>query len=639
MGLALKGIEGIQNFFQVQIRKLFSIWLAVSLVLQPSLVWSDDDDRDSEQSAEVFYQEMSQRLRRMNHLVEFAQQVLKQKARAIELPKEVDLTGDDWQKFLPEHADRPKGPVATASLSEEIQDRLRWREIEKLVDQGIEMPATPELGRVEPTRIGDVLAFRVIPKDCDIVYLFINSESRDATFESLSKSEFYKGWIQKMHRDLDQFVQSLEHNPDVSPDLFAEQFLERVNEFHRKHDLFSEWLQNEEEKRQKLFETRLRKYIARQHREAGISRRDGVDGRHVVVVWKEKHALKTEIFAKPERFTREWWSDGWATTYTKPTAAQVNAGVIAGLTQIPVGLIPPTLVYLFNGTSQFYWQMAALNYMFGTTIGIYGTTYSNWVNAGKKTGFRYNLSHAMKASSISLAFSAALALWVPEIYTGGESYQFLSLTTLSIVGYLLSSAVFNNFLKSNVRLLPRVREKARANTYEYEMQLPLLGKKISLSRKNVEYQIFTETPLNLVKNLDLIKFDLPGGGLPFMNLSRITLATLAVLSGPSVSWYASTRYPKAAQEMGLYRDPSQYGEGYFEFSKNWFSEVLGKLAQGAAQGLRLLQPHVLVAEIEKQRMRREDDRVVREIADKAEAARLESIPAKVHLFRQPCFNL
>ncbi|MEI7972914.1 MAG: hypothetical protein WCH11_00950, partial [Bdellovibrio sp.] len=173
----------------------------------------------------------------------------------------------------------------------------------------------------------------------------------------------------------------------------------------------------------------------------------------------------------------------------------------------------------------------------------------------------------------------------------------------------------------------------------YNRKLRVLGKEVPLTinQKNFEYQVLTESPLNIIKNLDLVKWGQNLFGIPFLNLGRLVLLGLAAGSTPVVLWYGSTRFPQLAREMKLYRDPEVYGENLPEFTKSWLLELSVRIYENTWNGARFLEPRAVATALGEWKEKRENKRRIREYAQQSEQSWLAETPARLSL-ASPCKN-
>lgn len=316
----------------------------------------------------------------------------------------------------------------------------------------------------------------------------------------------------------------------------------------------------------------LAQYIARQHHFAGTTRRDGIKGRDAVLVWLQDHNIKNvELSEKPRMFTRQYWKEYWRGVYKKPTRDTAIFGVACGILQTGVGLAVSALKVHFDPSAEFLIEPAVLNFIFGTSIGTYVSTYRNWVTNGSNS----IIGQSIRSSTVSVTFAYTLA------FTTGQSVSFMDTAGLLTNLALWTNIMGNNWSKTEWTQWAKIKERERADTKVYNIPLPYISLEESkshsqdslgateeerpsssklklktydwaLSQRNINHQIYAYLPPQFLRTADLVGITL---SLPILG-APLPIGTIALWSSIPIVKYSTLKwaekyYPQSAEDLQL----------------------------------------------------------------------------------------
>ena len=327
----------------------------------------------------------------------------------------------------------------------------------KKIDKNLIKVDQEGVGTAKPTFIGNHIAYVVRPADSEMTYIFVDKKNVQETSVEYIKKHLYK------------------------------------------------------------------KYIPRQHMFAGSEREDMINGRDVVVAWMDDGSVDLEMHPKQKSYSAKWWQEYFRAVAKAPTKGDYVLGAVAGTMQFGLGMAAAQVKQHFDPGAEFYWDVAFMNLIWGGTIGTFHRTYTNFVYPFARNNSRNQFRSALKASIASYSFMFVLMARTQgfgsfnPLDTSREgakvAFNFLNVSALGEILRVGSIPILSNYAKNAIKGVVRVREEARLNTNDYNLSEMFAGKKqtgkskkgdVLINRKGVEYQILTEAPVNLLKNVDYL---------------------------------------------------------------------------------------------------------------------------------------
>lgn len=310
----------------------------------------------------------------------------------------------------------------------------------------------------------------------------------------------------------------------------------------------------------------LKQYIARQHMFAGLDEKGKARGRDAVLLWFQPNVQDSnsasinsninvsegaadrivDIEYSPKPITKmARLKDYWRGIYKKPTRDTVVFGLGSAILQTAMGLGVSAMKVAVDPTAPFLMEPAMLNFLFGTVIGTFSSTYRNWV---------YETNPSMMAATLKgSAVSAAYAFSLVYLTSGG----FSSLTIMDAAGIMLytkiaSNILANNWGKQEWTQWARVKTTERADSKVYEINLPKLKSPIKIKQRDINYQIYAYLPPQFLRTADLIgiALSLPYLGFPIPLGSLALWTSIPIVKYATLKW-AEKNYPESAEKLKL----------------------------------------------------------------------------------------
>lgn len=309
----------------------------------------------------------------------------------------------------------------------------------------------------------------------------------------------------------------------------------------------------------------LLQYISRLHTQSGYTRKDGLKGRDVVLVWmQDDRVTNVELQEKPRLLSRRYWREYWRAIYKKPTLDNVVFGVGCGILQTIFGLAVSAAKVYIDPSAEFLMEPALLNFLFGTAIGSFSSTYRNWVLNGdpKTTVLRSGMISAIYAYTLTFSSQAGLQ----------------SVTFMDTAGVLTNAKIWSNILANNWAKIEwtqwaKIKATERADSGVYTVPLPYLklerdadGEKTARSlrlkkydfkvtERDINHQIYAYLPPQFLRTADLIGMTL---SLPVLGIA-IPIGSIALWSSIPIVKYATLKWaeknhPKSAAELKMRED-------------------------------------------------------------------------------------
>lgn len=260
----------------------------------------------------------------------------------------------------------------------------------------------------------------------------------------------------------------------------------------------------------------FKQFLARQHLDAGRS--DGLSGRDVVIRFmddiqskgsKDLYNLFSYIVEpKPSLLTTEikkifgvnvpipfiaWGRDWWRGTVKGSDKSTALFGAVCGIVQAGLTCIPEAIGALQG--HDFHVAPVALSAAFGSTIGMFISTYKNIMNRGVSQLWR-----ATKSGSIGALFTVLL------VYFSDKGLSSFNVTTLAGVSFTIAAAVniiVQQYAKTSWYNFARIRERLNITRGAFKFNVPLLGQ-VQWQKSAVDNQVMYAPPFT-IKQLDLLE--------------------------------------------------------------------------------------------------------------------------------------
>ncbi|MEW6056619.1 MAG: hypothetical protein AB1540_08385 [Bdellovibrionota bacterium] len=316
----------------------------------------------------------------------------------------------------------------------------------------------------------------------------------------------------------------------------------------------------------------LKLFIARQHIEAGAkTRTDGEVGRDVCILWtKDNQLVGIDWKPRPKKYSREWWKQWWTATYKKPSPGDVAGGILFSGLQVSLSLgLSAVNVHLNEGEVMTY-SPAVMAGAFGISLGIYNSTFRNWLSRGGA------LQVWLKEMSISLMSAIPLTLW---LYTEQHPDATIWAATAAVGFWKWTStfvnATFSNYAKPWWRLIPQTNIEGRdldGQTHK------LFGKwDTKIPEASWQFQMWYIMAPWLLRLADLTHFayQVPGTGIEFPVGKLLFYSSVLFMPAIAVN-YAESKLP----EFGAYW--RKRWESHKQIAKNIAFEYTGLAPVGRA---------------------------------------------------------
>ncbi len=308
----------------------------------------------------------------------------------------------------------------------------------------------------------------------------------------------------------------------------------------------------------------LKQYIDRINMASGTSRTDGKVGRDLFLIWcKDGRIDGIEFIPKPHIKSPEdlgvWAKKYWNAIYKKPTGYNLKFGFWSGVLQTATAAGVSWLGMATGATEGFSFAPMILNFIFGTTIGIYASTYVNWIKMPGPERVK-----VLKSSFVSATF-AALMIAMTGAKIGDLDSSILASFTFIIA--VASNIWANNLAKVAYMEWALVKEQKREfkGNWEWQVDHPVVQIPTPIKQASGEpYRLRIHIPIHFHWKLPFKARDvafqwisyLPVNTLRLMDLTGVPLGTVGLWGSiPLVKYvtllWAKKKNPDIAQELKM----------------------------------------------------------------------------------------
>lgn len=319
----------------------------------------------------------------------------------------------------------------------------------------------------------------------------------------------------------------------------------------------------------------LQQYVARVNMFSGVNdhemQKNSQQGRDAVLIWFQPEVMapvvaETDIISPFDRGPvadelinqtyridyhpkpttkmgkiRKWWQG----IYKRPNRDAVAFGVACGVLQTVMGLSVSAMKVYFDPSAPFLIEPAVLNFIFGVTIGIFSSTYRNWVYETSPSMFQ----STMRGSAVSLSYSYSLTYMTQG---GWSALSIMDTAGLLTNAHLISNMLMNNYSKTESTYWAKVKSLARTDNEEYNVKIPLVEKPFKVKQRDINYQILSYLPPQALRTADLIgiSLSLPLLGWPLPLGSMLFWGSTPIVKYATLKW-AEKNYPEEARALKL----------------------------------------------------------------------------------------
>ncbi len=254
----------------------------------------------------------------------------------------------------------------------------------------------------------------------------------------------------------------------------------------------------------------LKQLLARQHIDAGRTHPDGRQGRDVVMVWERRSEITDIVYSpKPSPTSFRWWKDYLTATYKRPISGDYVLAFVCVFLQTLLALGVSYAKTALDPSTAFSFAPAVVSSVFGLAIGIFTSTYRNWVFRGAKW------KQTIKSSTVSFAFAYCLMI----SFGGVESLSFATAAGLMTHLFIMANVLANNIAKVEWNQIVLTRTMHRLNASMCNFSIRVFGKKLStqINKASIENQLMYLVPFTLrlgdLTNItmDVFGFQIPQG--------------------------------------------------------------------------------------------------------------------------------
>lgn len=320
----------------------------------------------------------------------------------------------------------------------------------------------------------------------------------------------------------------------------------------------------------------FKKYVARQHIDAGKGRLDGEYGRDFIYItldnWDyniDVAALNPKNYNEYKRYkmnTKEYWEEYWVATKSKPKAADVSFGIFCGIQQ---GALTFCVGNGLNNLNQIYEiGLDPINVLptsifvtvWGSMFGTISSTFKNWVNRGP------DVRRTLKNMTNGILFQVAMTgIMRPE---GFATFALNTIMGWYEVLKVYGASYVSNRAKPNWYNNGVLRERMGISKKKVEFKLGKLKIKTPWKQSNFEQQVVFYMPAFITRFLErtnlLLPPQIPAGF--FLLMSTVPFSEYLFLKHATKK-AIETRHPVAIEMAKKARTKWQFQKTFYSDGK------------------------------------------------------------------------
>ncbi|HPI39458.1 MAG TPA: hypothetical protein PLJ21_01555 [Pseudobdellovibrionaceae bacterium] len=248
--------------------------------------------------------------------------------------------------------------------------------------------------------------------------------------------------------------------------------------------------------------THFSQYMARQFREAGTDRTDGVRGRDVAILYYDKlqqsensnqqsevSQIRVEDHPRPANYSFAGIKANFKSIVKAPELKDQGFAIFCGVTQAGIMSAVNLIKMAIEPSYQFNWLTVGVIYVFGWGIGSIPSTYNNWVYrkaSNIEPKWKQRSRQILKSATISSLYVMAIS------YVTGGASDLAELASVGAYGavaaYVLdkmANIVTNSFMRTEVSQWAVIQREEGLDRHNHDIRIPFTN--IVLWKTNISH--------------------------------------------------------------------------------------------------------------------------------------------------------